>query len=268
MAQEVTRGGGGVTRGGGGPRMMANGDIMDDATRDGSAGDVVVTMVKDESTRDRAPSVYDAQAREHACNLLASPSLHLPPCISLLASPSSHLPPWISALTSHRLTPSVYDAQPTATYGVVVPTNQPVPRGRPRWLRDKAPWEKAPAISAATSNGLPAGEASEEEEPNLMQKVWGSAPLPRRHLASSSSPPPQCHVSCCHCHVLPLHILASRYLLPLQVKDAGVAGLVSYMFWELAFWGVSIPVCILGAHAISLYLPVSPSHLHPRLHPR
>ena len=31
-----------------------------------------------------------------------------------------------------------------------------------------------------------------------------------------------------------------------KVKDAGVAGLVSYMFWELAFWGVSVPVCILG----------------------
>merc|ERR1712166_1551220 len=30
-----------------------------------------------------------------------------------------------------------------------------------------------------------------------------------------------------------------------QVKDAGVAGIISYVFWEWAFWGVSIPVCIL-----------------------
>merc|ERR1719331_1295068 len=29
-----------------------------------------------------------------------------------------------------------------------------------------------------------------------------------------------------------------------QVKDAGVAGIISYIFWEWAFWGVSVPVCI------------------------
>ena len=31
-----------------------------------------------------------------------------------------------------------------------------------------------------------------------------------------------------------------------QVKDAGVAGIISYVFWEWAFWGVSVPVCIFG----------------------
>ena len=31
-----------------------------------------------------------------------------------------------------------------------------------------------------------------------------------------------------------------------KVKDAGVAGIVSYMLWELLFWGVSAPVCIIG----------------------
>ena len=31
-----------------------------------------------------------------------------------------------------------------------------------------------------------------------------------------------------------------------QVKDAGVAGIISYIFWEWAFWGVSVPVCIFG----------------------
>lgn len=29
-----------------------------------------------------------------------------------------------------------------------------------------------------------------------------------------------------------------------QVKDAGVAGAISYAAWELAFWGISVPVCI------------------------
>ena len=31
-----------------------------------------------------------------------------------------------------------------------------------------------------------------------------------------------------------------------KVKDAGVAGIISYIFWEWAFWGVSVPVCIFG----------------------
>lgn len=32
-----------------------------------------------------------------------------------------------------------------------------------------------------------------------------------------------------------------------KVKDAGVAGVISYAFWELGFWAVSVPVCI-GAY--------------------
>ena len=40
-----------------------------------------------------------------------------------------------------------------------------------------------------------------------------------------------------------------------QVKDAGVAGIISYMFWELAFWGVSIPVCIIGYQAATGHWP-------------
>ena len=35
-----------------------------------------------------------------------------------------------------------------------------------------------------------------------------------------------------------------------QVKDAGVAGIISYVFWEWAFWGVSIPVCIFGYYEV------------------
>ena len=31
-----------------------------------------------------------------------------------------------------------------------------------------------------------------------------------------------------------------------QVKDAGVAGVISYAGWELAFWTVSVPVCIVA----------------------
>ena len=40
-----------------------------------------------------------------------------------------------------------------------------------------------------------------------------------------------------------------------QVKDAGVAGIISYIFWEWAFWGVSIPVCIVGYQAATGHWP-------------
>lgn len=31
-----------------------------------------------------------------------------------------------------------------------------------------------------------------------------------------------------------------------KIKDSGVAGVISYAAWELAFWTVSVPVCVLG----------------------
>lgn len=40
-----------------------------------------------------------------------------------------------------------------------------------------------------------------------------------------------------------------------QVKDAGVAGLVSYVFWEWAFWGISIPVCVAGYREVTGHWP-------------
>ena len=40
-----------------------------------------------------------------------------------------------------------------------------------------------------------------------------------------------------------------------QVKDAGSAGIISYIFWEWAFWGVSIPVCIAGYYQVTGHWP-------------
>ena len=40
-----------------------------------------------------------------------------------------------------------------------------------------------------------------------------------------------------------------------QVKDAGVAGIISYVFWEWAFWGVSVPVCIFGYREVTGHWP-------------
>mmetsp|Transcript_24451 Transcript_24451/g.57502 ORF Transcript_24451/g.57502 Transcript_24451/m.57502 type:complete len:156 (-) Transcript_24451:11-478(-) len=31
-----------------------------------------------------------------------------------------------------------------------------------------------------------------------------------------------------------------------KIKESGVAGVMSYALWELAFWTVSVPVCVLG----------------------
>lgn len=40
-----------------------------------------------------------------------------------------------------------------------------------------------------------------------------------------------------------------------QVKDAGVAGIISYVFWEWVFWGISIPVCIFTYQAATGHFP-------------
>lgn len=40
-----------------------------------------------------------------------------------------------------------------------------------------------------------------------------------------------------------------------QVKDAGVAGAISYAAWELAFWGISVPVCVFTYVQVTGHLP-------------
>lgn len=40
-----------------------------------------------------------------------------------------------------------------------------------------------------------------------------------------------------------------------QVKDAGTAGIISYAFWELAFWLISIPVCLIGYQQVTGHWP-------------
>jgi hypothetical protein len=40
-----------------------------------------------------------------------------------------------------------------------------------------------------------------------------------------------------------------------QVKDAGIAGVISYALWEFAFWTVSVPVCILAYHEVTGHWP-------------
>jgi len=40
-----------------------------------------------------------------------------------------------------------------------------------------------------------------------------------------------------------------------KIKDAGVAGAVSYASWELAFWGLSLPVCLFAYVQVEGHLP-------------
>jgi hypothetical protein len=40
-----------------------------------------------------------------------------------------------------------------------------------------------------------------------------------------------------------------------KVKQAGTAGAISYALWELAFWGVSLPVCIVGYRELTGHWP-------------
>jgi hypothetical protein len=40
-----------------------------------------------------------------------------------------------------------------------------------------------------------------------------------------------------------------------QVKDAGIAGVISYALWELGFWTVSVPVCIAAYQQVTGHWP-------------
>lgn len=40
-----------------------------------------------------------------------------------------------------------------------------------------------------------------------------------------------------------------------QVKDAGLAGVISYASWELAFWAVSLPVVLFGYYEVTGHWP-------------
>lgn len=40
-----------------------------------------------------------------------------------------------------------------------------------------------------------------------------------------------------------------------QVKEAGLAGVISYALWELGFWAISVPVCIVGYYEVTGHWP-------------
>lgn len=40
-----------------------------------------------------------------------------------------------------------------------------------------------------------------------------------------------------------------------RVKQAGTAGAISYALWELGFWGISIPVCVVGYQQLTGHWP-------------
>lgn len=39
------------------------------------------------------------------------------------------------------------------------------------------------------------------------------------------------------------------------VKESGKAGIISYALWELAFWAISIPVCVFGYYELVGHMP-------------
>merc|ERR1719472_448525 len=75
----------------------------------------------------------------------------------------------------------------------------------------------------------------------------GVAPATHRFVAASQSQP----AAALRARVAPAPLMAVKE----QVKDAGVAGSISYIFWEWAFWGVSVPVCIFGYYQVTGHFP-------------
>lgn len=57
------------------------------------------------------------------------------------------------------------------------------------------------------------------------------------------------------CEVKEEEELSETQKLMQQVKDAGVAGGISYALWELGFWTLSIPVCLSAYYGLTGHLP-------------
>lgn len=49
--------------------------------------------------------------------------------------------------------------------------------------------------------------------------------------------------------------LSETQQLMTRVKEAGTAGVVSYALWELAFWTISVPVCVAGYKSVTGHWP-------------
>ena len=85
----------------------------------------------------------------------------------------------------------------------------------------------------------------------------GVAPASRRFVAVSQSQP----AAALRVPATPVMVEAKeekgeeKENMMQQVKDAGVAGIISYIFWEWAFWGVSVPVALFGFQAATGYWP-------------
>merc|ERR1719472_109340 len=87
----------------------------------------------------------------------------------------------------------------------------------------------------------------------------GVAPATHRFVAASQSQP----TAALRARVAPAPLMAvkeeekgeEKENMMQQVKDAGVAGIISYIFWEWAFWGVSVPVCIFGYREVTGHWP-------------
>ena len=85
----------------------------------------------------------------------------------------------------------------------------------------------------------------------------GVAPASRRFVAASQSQP----AAALRVPAMPVMVDAKEETgeekenMMQQVKDAGVAGIISYIFWEWAFWGISVPVCVFGYQAATGHWP-------------
>jgi hypothetical protein len=55
--------------------------------------------------------------------------------------------------------------------------------------------------------------------------------------------------------IVPAKELSETEKLLKQVKEAGLAGVISYALWELGFWAVSVPVVLFGYYEVTGHWP-------------
>ncbi|GMH52747.1 hypothetical protein TrLO_g8689 [Triparma laevis f. longispina] len=83
--------------------------------------------------------------------------------------------------------------------------------------------------------------------------VLSPSKFPLHAEIETKEPPAAVNVEDVECEV-PEELSESKKLLQ-KVKDAGIAGGISYAAWELGFWGVSVPVCVFGYREVTGHWP-------------
>ena len=89
---------------------------------------------------------------------------------------------------------------------------------------------------------------SSDEAKAIMAKEWGLRDVPQGSAAAAKTTTADAAAASSKSDSKEKNMLA-------QIKDAGVAGAISYAFWEVGFWGLSAPVALFAYYELTGHWP-------------